>query len=221
VTLLSIVLSAALAAGVETSAAPVDARTPHVAIYLYPSSTPAMAFAGRLANVTMVYAATGMSLRLNEKLGLDIELAGGWLSRQLEYLTSNGWMFSLGIGPSFQLTGDERFRGLFIATRFRFEAFQPPKALFFTAPANEGPLDAGPGVARAFLGELDVGYHFRFGRFYFAPIIGFGVGYAYDYADATQVSTLSPFADPTTATKRPQGVVWTVNLNLARLGVAL
>jgi hypothetical protein len=214
--MLAIVLSAALAVGVETSTPPAEAFTPHVAVYLYPSSTPAMFGAGVLNNVLALYAASGMSLRLNDRLGLDVELAGGLLTAGRP-----GWIVSAGIGPSLQLTGDERFRGLFVATRFRFEAFNPARQIVLFDSGNDGPINMGPGTARAFLGELDVGYHFRAGRFYFAPIIGFGVGYAYDYADPTHVGTLSPFTAPSTPTQRPQGVVWTVNLNLARLGVAL
>jgi len=210
------------AAGVEQSRPPSDAFTPRVAVYIYPFSTAEMFIAGQMSsppgggNVLALYGAGGASVRLSDKVGLDVEVGGGMLARQ-----TLGWVFSAGVGPSLQLTGDEHFRGLFIATRFRFQVFQPAQLVPLSVDSNEGPADLGPGLARAFLGEIDVGYHLRAGRFYFAPVLGIGVGYAYDYVDSTGVRFLSPFTNPSTSKARPQGIVWSVNLNLARLGLAL
>jgi hypothetical protein len=60
----------------------------------------------------------------------------------------------------------------------------------------------------------------RFGKLYFAPIFGVGVGYAYDEIDRSSGFWL-PFGDTSTPAHRPQHIVWSLNLNLARLGVAL
>jgi hypothetical protein len=217
--MLSLVAALTLAAGVETSEVPPGQFVPRALIYAYPTSTAAMAGLQAVDHSGWgYYGALGTSVRLTDKLGLDVELAAGQL--RVNWLDRPGWIFSAGAGPSLQLTGDEPYRGLFVATRVRFEVFQPAQLIVFTS-AGHGPADLGPGVARAFLGELDVGYHFRFGRFYFAPIIGVGVGYAYDYVDSTGVSFLSPLTNPSTSLHRPQGVVWTVNLNLARIGLAI
>jgi hypothetical protein len=217
--MLSLVAALTLAAGVETSEVPAQAFTPRAVIYGYPTSTAAMIGLKAADHSTWgVYAALGSSVRLTEKLGVDVELAAGQL--RLNGLDIPGWIFSAGVGPSLQLTGDEPFRGLFVATRLRFEAFQPARLVVFTS-AGQGPVDLGPGVARAFLGEVDVGYHFRLGRFYFAPVLGVGMGYAYDYVDGTGARFLSPMTSPSTALHRPQGIVWTVNLNLARMGLAI
>jgi hypothetical protein len=217
--MLSLVAALTLAAGVETAEPQAHPDVPRAVIYGYPTSTAAMLGLKAVDQSTWgLYLTLGSSVRLTEKLGVDLELALGQL--RMNSLDIPGWIVSAGVGPSLQLTGDDAFRGLFVATRLRFEAFQPAKLVVFTA-AGQGPVDLGPGVARAFLGEVDVGYHFRFGRFYFAPIVGVGVGYAYDYIDGTGARFLSPLTSPSTALHRPQGIVWTVNLNLARLGLTI
>ena len=139
------------AAGVEQSRPPSDAFTPRVAVYIYPFSTAEMFIAGQMSsppgggNVLALYGAGGASVRLSDKVGLDVEVGGGMLARQ-----TLGWVFSAGVGPSLQLTGDEHFRGLFIATRFRFQVFQPAQLVPLSVDSNEGPADLGPGLARAF-----------------------------------------------------------------------
>jgi hypothetical protein len=218
--MLSLVAALTLAAGIEASEPPAAALTPRAVIYGYPTSTAAMIGLKAVDQSSWGLCATlGSSVRLTEKLGVDLELTAGALHKN-GFQDIPGWIVSAGVGPSLQLTGDEAFRGLFVATRLRFEAFQPAQLVVFRS-AGQGPVDLGPGVARAFLGELDVGYHFRFGRFYFAPIVGVGVGYAYDYVDSTGVSFLSPLTNPSTSLHRPQGIVWTLNLNLARIGLAI
>jgi hypothetical protein len=218
--MLSLVATLALAAGVETVEPSPRPFEPRAVLYGYPSSSVAMGGYGLTQDDSAIYGALGTSVRLGGKVALDVEVAGGTLTSTNTHVV--GWMFSAGVGPSVQLTGDEAFCGLFIATRFRFQAFDPPPRAFVQFPnGNHGPLDTGPGVARAFLAEIDVGYHLRFGRFYVAPILGIGAGYAYDYIDTTGVGFLSPFTPASNPGQRPQGFVWTLNLNLARVGVAL
>jgi hypothetical protein len=206
----------AFAAGVDTESSAADDVRPRAVVYAYPSSTAAMFALGASGPEPTVYGALGASLRLAGEIGVDTELAAGSLNARD---SEAGWMFSVGAGPSIQLTGDEAFRGLFIATRVRFETFQPP---FAVHPTPGGVFLPGPSIASAVVGEIDVGYHLRFGRFYIAPLIGFGVGYAYNYVDSTHVRMLSPFTEsPQSANVSPQGIVWTVNLNLARIGLAI
>jgi hypothetical protein len=219
--MLSLIVAAmTLAVPDEISGSVSEPFAPRAVLYAYPSSSVAMGGFALTQRITAFYGALGASLRLSDRVGLDIELAGGTLTSTFTHVT--GWLASASLGPSMQLTGDERFNGLFVATRFRVQAFQPPPTFLIQgAGGNNGPFDAGPGTARAFLAEIDVGYHLRFGRFYFAPIIGLGVGYAYDYVDSTQLEFLSPFTSASNPAMRPQGFVWTLNLNLARVGVAL
>jgi hypothetical protein len=218
--MLSLIAMLALAAGVETVEPSPRPFEPRAVLYGYPSSSVAMGGYGLTQDDSAIYAALGTSLRLGGKVALDVELAGGTLTSTFTHVV--GWMFSAGVGPSLQLTGDEPFRGLFISTRFRFQAFNPPPHGFVMFPSgNHGPIDVGPGVARAFLAEIDIGYHLRLGRFYVAPIVGIGAGYAYDYIDSTGVGFLSPFTAASNPGQRPQGFVWTLNLNLARVGIGL
>jgi hypothetical protein len=221
--MLAIVVMSALAVGVETSSTPEAPFVPRAVIYAYPSSSLAM-LGTRIFDTNAAstfYAALGTGLRFGERGVLEVELAGGMMNSR--GFGKPGWLLSAGVGPSLQLTGDEPFRGLFVSMRFAFHAFRPPEGaiLFNGEDVNHGPVDLGPGIARAFMGEVDVGYHFRVGRLYFAPIIGLGVGYAYDDVDPTGFGFWQPLSDASSALRRPQHVVWSLNLNLARLGAAL
>jgi hypothetical protein len=212
----------ALAVGVETSSAPEAPFVPRAVIYAYPSSSLAMLGTGVVEtfNGATEYVALGTAIHFGGRGTLDVEVAGGLMNSR--FGRRPGWLLSAGIGPSLQLTGDEPFRGLFVSMRFAFHAFQPPEGpILHNATGNDGPIDLGPGIARAFMGEVDIGYHFHFGHLYFAPIIGLGVGYAYDDVDPTGIGFWQPLADASSATERPQHVVWSLNLNLARLGLAL
>jgi hypothetical protein len=219
--MLCLVATLALAAGVEAVVEPSPQPfEPRAVLYGYPSSAIAMDVFANTRDDAAIYGALGASMRLGGRVALDVEVAGGTLTANVTQ--GVGWLLSAGVGPSMQLTSDEPFRGLFVTTRFRVEAFNPPPLPPIVGPnGNHGPFNVGAGVARAFLAEVDVGYHLRLGRFYFAPIIGIGAGYAYDYIDSTGVGFLSPFTAPSNPGMRPQAFVWTLNLNLARVGVAL
>jgi hypothetical protein len=219
--MLAIVVMGVLAAAVDDAPTQGEEFTPRAIVYAHPSSSVAMLGVSVVTHEVepTLYAALGSSVRLSDRVAVDLELAGGDALGRFE----SGWIFSAGFGPSLQLTGDEPYRGAFVSMRFAFHAARPAQSFFF-GPGNHGPIDLGPGISRAFMGEVDVGYHFRYGRVYFAPIIGIGVGYAYDYIDSTNVDMLSPFMPVTVGSSpqvRPQRIVWSLNLNLARLGAAL
>ncbi len=167
VTLSLLVLASDVGTAVPAQADP----GPRIAVYGYPSSTVAMAGYALSKNIGSLYGGFGVSVRVSGKTYLDVEAAAGTMNEN-----STGWLASFAVGPSLQLTGDEAFRGLFVAMHFRVEAFAPPALTIPGPETNDGPFNAGPGVARAFLAEVDVGYHFRFGRLYLAPIFGFRPG---------------------------------------------
>jgi hypothetical protein len=208
-------------AGLELEAPAPETSQPRAIVYGYPVATLAMPFRGTIAGEWAIDVPLGASIRINDTTAIDVELY--WMTLGSSFSRAPaGWAASIAAGPSFQV-----WRGLYADLHARFtlyhSVFSPP----FSCPPgafcalDNGPLDLGPGRARAFTAEVDLGYQWTFGRFYLSPAIGIGGGYAFDYQDPTGVRLLTPFSPRTTAGRRSDGFVWTVNLNLLRVGVAL
>ncbi len=85
------------------AAEPPDALQPRAVVYGYPSSTLGMVFLEGFVPSPPFYGVVGTSVRLSGAVGVDAELAGGALAG------TAGWIFSLGAGPSLQLTGEDTF----------------------------------------------------------------------------------------------------------------
>ncbi|MBK7861156.1 MAG: hypothetical protein IPJ65_21600 [Archangiaceae bacterium] len=219
----ALVLFAALAQ-LDTSQQLTDARADasRVTVYGYPLGTLALAARGLTDNEYGLELPLGVSIRLTERTSLDLEamwvgLVDKWDGRR----TLNGFGVSFAAGPKVSL-----WRGLWADLHARFTLTHPVQSSLFRCPpdvlcALSGPLDLGPGYTRAFLAEADVGYEWRFGALYLSPTVGIGAGYAYDYLDSTGLQLLSPFSRRTTARTRTEGFVWTLNLNLLRVGFSL
>jgi hypothetical protein len=71
-------------------------------------------------------------------------------------------------------------------------------------------------LTAAFMQGIDGGYQWRFRGFHFAVVAGFSGGYGYDVANGL----VSPFADESTGSSRPEGMVGALNGNLLRVGAA-
>lgn len=199
-----------------------DDDAPRVAIYGYPVSTVANAGRTTVAGEWALALPLGVSVRLSDRTSLDLEamwMGLGTRGRQ----SFSGWALSFAAGPSFKL-----WRGLFVDAHARFSVYRPVMSSFFSCPpgaicaqSGNGPVDMGPGTVRAFTAEADIGWEFRWGALYFAPTLGLGAGYAFDFIDPGSTGLLTPFSRRTTAGRRTDGFVWTMNLSLLRLGISL
>jgi hypothetical protein len=210
----------AMLAGLELETPAPD--VPRAVIYGYPIATAALPARSLVAREWGFDVPLGASVRINETTSVDFELQLMTLSNLPG--RSDGWLGSVAIGPSVRL-----WRGLYADAHARFTLAQPLLTTFHVgcAPglicplAANGPGDIGPGFMRVFTAEIDIGYAWTFGRLYLSPAIGIGGGYAFDYDDPTGVGLLTPFSQPTFTGHRTDRFVWTVNLNLLRVGVAL
>jgi hypothetical protein len=210
-------------AGLELESPAPD--VPRVAIYAYPAPMVVMPLMGKVSNFWLADFPVGASIRINPTTSVDVEAQ--WIGMGFGSSDMQGWGVSAALGPSLLL-----WRGLYVDAHARFTVFKPaPQSFqgcftcFGSAPpmgsSPNGPGDLGPGWTRSFTAEVDVGYAWTFGHFYLSPTLGIGGGYAFDYNDPTHLGLLVPFADRTTATARTNSFVWTLNVNLLRVGVAL
>jgi hypothetical protein len=208
-------------AGVDAPQVMSAGDAPRVTVYGYPVATAAMLGRGAIAGEWAIDLPFGVSVRLNEQTSLDFEAM--WMGLGASTDTSlHGFAVSFAAGPKFSL-----WRGLWVDAHARFSLYHPLMSAVIRCPPDvlcafdHGPGDLGPGWTRAFLAEADVGYEWRFGALYLSLVLGIGGGYAYDCLDSTGMRLLSPFAARTTAGRRTEGFVWTLNLNLLRIGVSL
>jgi hypothetical protein len=208
-------------AGLDLEAPAPEAQ--HAVIYGYPISTLAMSLRSTVAGEWAADIPLGASFRVTDTTAVDVEAL--WMTLGHSGSTEPaGWALSVAAGPSFKL-----WRGLYADAHARFTLYHSvltqvsicPPGVACALDGLNGPGDLGPGRARAFTAEFDIGYAWTFGRLYLSPAIGIGAGYAFDYVDPTHVGLLTPFSARSTARSRPDGFVWTLNLNLLRVGVAL
>jgi hypothetical protein len=213
-------------AGLELESPAPD--VPRVAVYAYPVPMAVMPLMGKVSNFWLADFPVGASIRINPTTAVDVEAQ--WIGMGFGSGDMQGWGISAAVGPSLRL-----WRGFYVDAHARFTVFKPAPQTFFnpgcigcctvcgppTSPGSNGPADLGPGWTRAFTAEVDVGYAWTFGHFYLSPQLGLGGGYAFDYNDPTHAGMLVPFADRTTPNARTNSFVWTLNVNLLRVGVAL
>lgn len=217
-TALSLTLLAA--ADVESVVNRPESDAPRVSVYGYPVSTAANAGRSTVAGEWALALPLGVKVRLTDTTSLEFEAMWSGLGLRGQQRLA-GYALSFAAGPSFKL-----WRGLFASSHARFSIYRPVLNTLLSCPrdaicAQSGPIDLGPGTVRAFTAEADLGWEFQWGALYFAPTVGFGAGYAFDFIDPNGTGMLTPFSRRTTPGRRTDGFVWTVNLSLLRIGFSL
>jgi hypothetical protein len=185
-----------------------DARA---AIWVQPVGTlvyaTASAFSG--GELLAIYVPLGANLRVNDQLELSLEAS--FYLRRSQCAPGAACMFRFGPRLAWTSGGLLSFGPVFRPWRQGMSGFfLQPKMAVSSFAGEVGGRDVDLQIG------LDVGYSWRVGRFFIAPVLGGSVGYGFNVADA--VSTPLWYEETGARSNRP---TYGINLNLLRVGAVL
>jgi hypothetical protein len=217
-----LVTAAALgAADLEQIVEPAEPALRTFSIYTSPTSIAGAAAIGSFAyGAPLFHVPVGATFALADSWGLTAELTGTVVPMR----RAVGWSLGASIGPTF-LPSQRGVEGWFVTPKLMVQVASMPDAFCPCAVfshGNSGPVDFGPGVSRAYLLGLDAGYTFSTSPVSLGLVLGAAVGYQYDGWDfVTPIGSTGTHPGGTrsvAAGGRPQGLAFTLNLSLVRLG---